>query len=304
MQLRRSCFAWSSVSCTHALQEPNDAELILAAGVCPIESRLVFVVARRALHSLAEEPREFLGKAARYPGLYLAALSARRSLPREAACARTGRDAVEFAMSYRWGGVPIEPIQNRREIERLLDILERQRPRTVLEIGAFNGGTLFLWSRVALPDATIISIDLGGSVFGGRSPLGLVCRGFARERQRIELLFRADSHDPATFTSVERILGGDALDFLFIDGDHTYDGVKADFQMYSGLVGAGGLIAIHDIVTEAGPQEKIDVPRFWSDLKQRWETEELVAGDEPRLGIGLVRPRSPGPEGPFREPDG
>jgi hypothetical protein len=33
---------------------------------------------------------------------------------------------------------------------------------------------------------------------------------------------------------------------LFIDGDHRYEGVRRDFEMYSPLVGAGGLIAFHD----------------------------------------------------------
>jgi predicted O-methyltransferase YrrM len=38
------------------------------------------------------------------------------------------------------------------------------------------------------------------------------------------------------------------LDFLFIDGDHTYEGVKQDFEMYTPLVRKGGLVAMHDIV--------------------------------------------------------
>jgi len=43
-------------------------------------------------------------------------------------------------------------------------------------------------------------------------------------------------------------LNGEPLDFLFIDGDHTYEGVKRDFEMYSPLVRNGGIIAFHDIV--------------------------------------------------------
>lgn len=36
------------------------------------------------------------------------------------------------------------------------------------------------------------------------------------------------------------------IDFLFIDGDHSYEGVKKDFELYSTLVNDNGIIVIHD----------------------------------------------------------
>jgi hypothetical protein len=36
------------------------------------------------------------------------------------------------------------------------------------------------------------------------------------------------------------------IDFLFIDGDHSYEGVKTDFELYSKLLSDQGIIAIHD----------------------------------------------------------
>ncbi len=36
------------------------------------------------------------------------------------------------------------------------------------------------------------------------------------------------------------------IDFLFIDGDHSYEGVKTDFELYSKLLSDRGIIAIHD----------------------------------------------------------
>lgn len=36
------------------------------------------------------------------------------------------------------------------------------------------------------------------------------------------------------------------IDFLFIDADHTYEGVKKDFDLYSKLLSENGLIIIHD----------------------------------------------------------
>ena len=36
------------------------------------------------------------------------------------------------------------------------------------------------------------------------------------------------------------------IDFLFIDGDHSYEGVKKDFDLYSNIITPKGMIVIHD----------------------------------------------------------
>lgn len=36
------------------------------------------------------------------------------------------------------------------------------------------------------------------------------------------------------------------VDFLFIDGDHNYDGVKLDWDLYSPLLSPGAIVAFHD----------------------------------------------------------
>ncbi len=36
------------------------------------------------------------------------------------------------------------------------------------------------------------------------------------------------------------------IDFLFIDGDHSYEGVKLDFDLYSTILSDNGIIIIHD----------------------------------------------------------
>jgi cephalosporin hydroxylase len=146
-------------------------------------------------------------------------------------------DLVELAFNFRVDGLNIAPAQIKEEILELVRILEKIKPRTILEIGTANGGTLFLFSRVVHPAATLISIDLPGGKFGGGYPKWKIplYKSFVRKDQKIYLI-RDDSHNSKTLTKVKNILKGKKVDFLFIDGDHSYKGVKEDFEMYSKLV--------------------------------------------------------------------
>jgi cephalosporin hydroxylase len=112
-------------------------------------------------------------------------------------------------------------------------------------------------------------------------------RAFARDRQRVEMI-HGDSHDPRMRDRVKRLFGDRQVDLLFIDGDHSYEGVRRDFDLYSPLVGKGGMIALHDIVP--GPPVLVgDVPRFWEELKATHTTHELVEDwGQGAFGIGVV----------------
>jgi len=198
-------------------------------------------------------------------------------------------DALDFAFSFQAFEVSIKPAQVEYEIAKLLEIVAELKPKVVLEIGTAGGGTLFLFTRVADPEAKIISIDLPGGHFGGGYPRWKIplYKSFSKEGQEIYLI-RRDSHAPQTLREVKGILGGEKVDFLFIDGDHAYDGVKMDFEMYSPLVKKGGIIAFHDIVP--GPPEAVGgVPKFWAEIKHKCRCVELVNDwSQNGYGIGVI----------------
>jgi predicted O-methyltransferase YrrM len=200
-------------------------------------------------------------------------------------------DLVDFVFNFQIDGLNITPSQIKEEILKLLKILEKIKPKTILEIGTANGGTLFLFSQIASPDAIIISIDLHGGKFGGGYPIWKVplYKSFAKDDQKIYLI-RADSHDEKTLEKVKNMLGKRKLDFLFIDGDHTYEGVKKDFEMYSKFVKRGGIIALHDIVYHPFDPE-CQVDKFWRKLKKLHKTKEIISFlNQTWAGIGLVFP--------------
>ena len=195
-----------------------------------------------------------------------------------------------FSPSMRF----IRPLQSRTELEALLGEVARLRPATVVEIGTASGGTLFMLTRAAADDATFVSIDLPGGAFGGgypqwRAPL---YRSFAKSGQRVHLL-RRDSHDPSTLEALRDVLGGRKVDFLLIDGDHTYEGVKKDFEMYRSLVRPGGMIGFHDIVPHS-KESGCEVNRFWNEIRESFDSAEFVENWRSRFGgIGLLRSYQP-----------
>lgn len=191
-----------------------------------------------------------------------------------------------IAQSFNYSDAFLQPLQIQEELACLVKDVTRLKPRSVLEIGTFMGGTLYLWTRLATDDATIVSVDLPGGKFGGgysslRTP---IYRRFARRQQQLHLI-RGSSHDRETFERVRGLFGERPVDFLFIDGDHTFEGVRRDWEMYSPLVREGGLIGFHDV---AGNYDDTQVKRFWDSIKDRFHHREYMVHAEGLCGIGVL----------------
>jgi len=108
------------------------------------------------------------------------------------------------------------------------------------------------------------------------------------------------SYAPSTVQRIERLLNGKEVDLLFVDGDHSYAGVKSDYESYRHLVRSGRLIAFHvivdDYLTRFGSSTSIGyaegVPMFWRDLKNGKPDQhfwEFIADpDQDGMGIGVL----------------
>jgi predicted O-methyltransferase YrrM len=221
---------------------------------------------------------------ARYDlGTYRHTVAESRKLRRALRRADSLDAAVEAVFTARGEHVDVCPVQVRSEIVGFLRQVRVAEPRRVLEIGIGNGGTLYLLARAAPPGALLLSLDNRPYE---RARVRLF-ESFAREGQRV-VIRHGDSHSEETRDSVAMLFGGEPLDLLFIDGDHSYEGVRRDWELYEPLVRPGGLIAFHDIV--AGPEHAVGgVPRFWREAKASLvEPVELVESwDQGGYGIGF-----------------
>jgi predicted O-methyltransferase YrrM len=203
----------------------------------------------------------------------------------------SARFAIPFLFRGKGYFKKIEPRQNSVEIEKLYNTVCDLKPETVLEIGTARGGTLYLWAQAATDNAIIVSVDLPGGEFGGAYPEARIpfYQSFPKDNQKLHLI-RNNSHLTETLGMVENCFSGQKIDFAFIDGDHTYEGVKSDFSLYSPLLKKGGIIALHDILPRKDLPD-IQVCRFWDEIKDRYDSEEFIGTEDSGriIGIGLVR---------------
>jgi len=184
----------------------------------------------------------------------------------------------------------LKPAQVKSEILSLIKMISKEKPKNILEIGTAKRGTLFLISKVLPKDSKIMTLDIRGGPFGGGYPLWRIplYKSFISEKQKL-FLIRSNSHNKETFLKIKKLLNGEKLDFLFIDGDHTYKGVKKDFYLYNPLVRTGGLIALHD-VAEHYNDLNCRVSQFWKELKKRYQyTEFIESKNQGWAGIGVIR---------------
>lgn len=183
----------------------------------------------------------------------------------------------------------LNPLQIPSEVIQFLSEIEKLQPQTILEIGTATGGMFFLLARAAAPSAHLISLDLpGGLGGGGYAPWKTkVYKRMILPKQRATFI-RQDSHSLESLEAVRATLGGGEIDLLFIDGDHTYDGVRQDFEMYGPLVREGGVIAFHDIVPNPAPECAVD--RFWNEVKNQYPSHEIVENwKQGTMGIGVLQ---------------
>jgi len=174
------------------------------------------------------------------------------------------------------------------EIEALVARLRELKPRTIVEIGTHKGGNSFLFCHAVTTATRVVGVDL--CVQNADKLIH-----FARDGQRYFAL-HGDSQTEVMKQRVRTCLGGEQVDFLFIDGDHRYAGVKADFELYAPLVRSGGMIALHDIVSDHRTRYGRDtgcyageVHRYWAELKQRYACSEFISDPEQDgFGIGVI----------------
>jgi len=182
-----------------------------------------------------------------------------------------------------------EAIQHVDELTQFAVMVRRLRPHRLVEIGTAQGGVFWLLCQLSPNDATLVSVDLPPEDrFSGGLKVAIDLEGMKKPGQTVHAV-TGSSHDPVTHDRVKAIFAGGPIDVLFIDGDHSYEGVKQDYEMYRSLVRPGGIIAFHDIVHTKFEDCHVDV--FWRELTRNTPSQAIeIIGRTPSHfgGIGVL----------------
>lgn len=183
-------------------------------------------------------------------------------------------------------------MQDPGEIRALFLLVSRARPGRVLEIGNAHGGSLFLWTHAARPDARLMHVDRPPWEPDDPREREMRARlsGLARRSQTIDI-HRNEACHPEAREAVEGWLAGARLDFLFLTRDGSDATTRTEYDLYAPLVRPGGLIAIQGIVAPAEGQRP-NAAGFWRHVRADGDAVELVSRPpRPGFGIGMIRTR-------------
>ena len=176
--------------------------------------------------------------------------------------------------------VPSNPQQDSAEFSWLLDHMAGAK--SILEIGSCLGLSLKGFATRLTPGAKIRSIDAGVCYDGEErfvSANNLLLSIQELDNSGFDAtVMLADSTWPQV---IEWARENGPYDFVYIDGDHSYEGVKSDFENYGPM---GKLVGFHDIANHG--HHTYGVVRFWNELKSNgYRTQEKV---ESYMGTGIV----------------
>lgn len=176
---------------------------------------------------------------------------------------------------------PVPIFQWQPEFEQLLELYRERKPKRVLEIGTYHGGTLYHWLQNATPGTHITTVNSYAVGVDNR----YLYDDWAPDGVTLAVIV-GDSSAPKTIRSVAI----DApFDWVFIDAGHYYPEVKADWDNYRPLVSAGGVVCFHDILPPNDVHPEIEVAQLWEEIKADYDTLEFVADRNASWGgIGVA----------------
>lgn len=178
-------------------------------------------------------------------------------------------------------------IQNHSEILEASEFFKSLNVKNFMEIGTDQGGTFAIWSKLS-DDGIRISVDMPHGRFGSYHYDEYKRDEYLKSLGSDVTMLWGSSHDYKMLEEVESIIGDELLDFLFIDGDHVYEGVKQDYEMYKHLVKPGGWIGFHDIKdTEFHREANCRVDILWNELKGT--KKEFLDHSSCYGGIGFIQ---------------
>ena len=150
----------------------------------------------------------------------------------------------------------------------ILELVEQHRPKVCVELGCWQGASAIPVARaIQRWGGTLTCVDTWGGTIDGSSDLMQPWMLLSCVRNMTQAGVSGNIRLIPTTTRNAAEWWTEPLDYLYVDADHSYDGVLADLRAWVPHVKPGGLILGDDYGSDMFP-----------GVKEAWDEYEWSAG--------------------------
>lgn len=169
------------------------------------------------------------------------------------------------------------------------DLVRHMRPGRVVELGTYYGASHFAFCQ-AVKDHRLATECYAVDTWLGDKHSGLYDESFYQSVQLSAGIFYPGISRLLRMTFDEAVsqFPDQSIDLLHIDGLHTYEAVKHDYETWLPKLAVNGVILFHDI---AAFQDDFGVYRLWENLQAQYYAVQF----EHSYGLGILMPKGCSP---------
>jgi hypothetical protein len=160
-------------------------------------------------------------------------------------------------------------------------LIREQKPSVFVELGVHNGFSYFVGCQ-SIRECSLNSKSFAVDHWEGDQHAGL----FEDSVYQGVVNLNTKYSDFSTllkmsFAEALNTFKDQTIDLLHIDGFHSYEAIKEDFETWLPKVSPNGIILLHDIHVR---RNTFGVYKFWREIKAQFKTIEFVGSH----GLGVV----------------
>ena len=160
-------------------------------------------------------------------------------------------------------------------------LIREQKPSLFVELGVHNGFSYFVGCQ-SIRECSLDSKSFAVDHWKGDSQAGRFDDSVYQEVVNLNLKYSDFSTLlKMSFAEALNSFQDQAIDLLHIDGFHSYEAIKEDFETWIPKMRPNGIILLHDIHVR---RNTFGVFKFWREIKSEYKTIEFVGSH----GLGVV----------------
>ncbi len=163
------------------------------------------------------------------------------------------------------------------------DIVAALEPKTIVELGSHNAVSFFSFCQ-SVKEHNLDTVCYAVDTWEGDEHTGAYdTKVYDDVAQHAREYYRGFTYlMKMYFAEALKHFDDSSIDLLHIDGLHTYEAVKEDFETWYPKVSPGGIILFHDVMAK---REDFGVWKYWESLESEYETFKFHHG----FGLGVLR---------------